>query len=204
MSLLCIEHQSVGDGFVVACGTRGWLRGSSRCHRRLLGRHYDDVNNHSSMSSTRKRCWFGGVFVTGGTGGFLLWKSPVRPAVRVLRRDDCNFVPVNNFWAFDEFAYTDNWTVVFFVCIFHWYFTMSNILIINITHSSEFLIYMFMSVWRICRRLWHCGLSLWQPARPRRLWDSDSDSDSDKFIQQKYIQVPYQVYMSFLKIQITL
>ena len=34
--------------------------------------------------------------------------------------------------------------------------------------------------------------------------DSDSDSDSDKFIQQKYIQVPYQVYMSFLEIQITL
>ena len=31
---------------------------------------------------------------------------------------------------------------------------------------------------------------------------SDSDSDSDKFIQQKYIQVhvPYQVYMSFLEI----
>ena len=25
-----------------------------------------------------------------------------------------------------------------------------------------------------------------------------------KFIQQKYIQVPYQVYMSFLEIQITL
>ena len=35
-------------------------------------------------------------------------------------------------------------------------------------------------------------------------WFSDSDSDSDKFIQQKYIQVPYQVYMSFLEIQITL
>ena len=34
--------------------------------------------------------------------------------------------------------------------------------------------------------------------------DSDSDSDSDKFIQQKYIAVPYQVYMSFLEIQITL
>ena len=33
---------------------------------------------------------------------------------------------------------------------------------------------------------------------------TDSDSDSDKFIQQKYIQVPYQVYMSFLEIQITL
>ena len=33
------------DGFVVACGTGGWLRGSSRCHRRLLGRHYDNVNN---------------------------------------------------------------------------------------------------------------------------------------------------------------
>ena len=30
------------------------------------------------------------------------------------------------------------------------------------------------------------------------------DSDSDKFIQQKYIQLPYQVYMSFLEIQITL
>ena len=59
---------------------------------------------------------------------------------------------------------------VFFVCIFHWYFTMSNIFIINITLSSEFWIYMFMSVWRICCRLWHCGLSLWQPARHRRLW----------------------------------
>ena len=50
----------------------------------------------------------GGVFVTGGTGGFLLWKSPVRPAARVLRRDDCNFVPVNNIWAFDEIKHTDN------------------------------------------------------------------------------------------------
>ena len=28
----------------------------------------------------------------------------------------------------------------------------------------------------------------------------DLDWDSDKFIQQKYIQVPYQVYMSFLEI----
>ena len=36
------------------------------------------------------------------------------------------------------------------------------------------------------------------------LTNSDSDSDSDKFIQQKYIEVPYQVYMSFLEIQITL
>ena len=43
--------------------------------------------------------------------------------------------------------------LVFFVCIFHWYFTMSNIFILNITLSSEFWIYMFMSVWRICRRL---------------------------------------------------
>ena len=58
---------------------------------------------------------------------------------------------------------------VFFVCIYHWYFTMSNIFTINITLSSEFWIYIFMSVWRICRRLWHCGLSLWQPARRRRL-----------------------------------
>ena len=40
----------------------------------------------------------------------------------------------------------------------------------------------------------------------RHITDSDSDrlSDSDKFIQQKYIQVPYQVYMSFLEIQRTL
>ena len=48
------------------------------------------------MSSTRKRCRFGcrfgGVFVTGGTGVFLLWKSPVRPVARVLRRDYFLFV----------------------------------------------------------------------------------------------------------------
>ena len=75
------------DGFVIACGTGGWFRGSPRCHR---------------------RCRFGGVFVTGGTGSFLLWKSPVRPAARVLRRDDSNFVPVNNFRAFDEIKHTDN------------------------------------------------------------------------------------------------
>ena len=31
---------------------------------------------------------------------------------------------------------------------------------------------------------------------------SQTQTDSDKFIQQKYIQVPYQVYMSFLEIQI--
>ena len=31
-----------------------------------------------------------------------------------------------------------------------------------------------------------------------------TDSDSDKFIQQKYVQVTYQVYMSFLEIQIAL
>ena len=85
MSLLCIEHQSVSvAASVIACGTGGWFRGSQRCHR---------------------RCRLGGVFVTGGTGGFLLWKSP---AARVLRRDDCNFVPVNNFWAFDEIKHTDN------------------------------------------------------------------------------------------------
>ena len=33
---------------------------------------------------------------------------------------------------------------------------------------------------------------------------TQTQTDSDKFIQQKYIQVPYQVYMSFLEIQITL
>ena len=33
------------DGFVVACGTEAWFRGSSRCHQRLLGRHYDNLNN---------------------------------------------------------------------------------------------------------------------------------------------------------------
>ena len=60
------------------------------------------------IRTSTHRCRFGGVFVTGGTGGFLLWKSPVRPAARVLRRDDCNFVPVNNFWAFDEIKHTDN------------------------------------------------------------------------------------------------
>ena len=48
------------------------------------------------------------VFVTGGTGGFLLWKSPVRSAARILRRYDCNLGPVNNFWAFDEITHTDN------------------------------------------------------------------------------------------------
>ena len=36
------------------------------------------------------------------------------------------------------------------------------------------------------------------------IYVDEIDSDSDKFIQQKYIQVPYQVYMSFLEIQITL
>ena len=45
-----------------------------------------------------------------------------------------------------------------FVCIYHWYFTMSNIFIINNTLSSEFWIYMFMWVWRICRRL---QVALW-------------------------------------------
>ena len=32
--------------------------------------------------------------------------------------------------------------------------------------------------------------------------DSDSDSDSDKFIQQKKIQVQYQVYITFMNIQL--
>ena len=36
------------------------------------------------------------------------------------------------------------------------------------------------------------------------IWILDSDSDSDKVYSTKYIQVPYQVYMSFLEIQITL
>ena len=36
---------------------------------------------------------------------------------------------------------------------------------------GQFWISMFMSVWRICCRLWHCGLSPWQPARRRRLSD---------------------------------
>ena len=34
------------------------------------------------------------------------------------------------------------------------------------------------------------------------LLDSDSDSDSDKFIQQKKIQVQYQVYITFMNIQL--
>ena len=42
---------------------------------------------NSGTSSTRKRCRFGGVFVTCDTGGFLLWTSPVRPVARVLLRE---------------------------------------------------------------------------------------------------------------------
>ena len=37
-----------------------------------------------------------------------------------------------------------------------------------------------------------------------RLVAIDSDSDSDKVYSTTYIQVPYQVYMGFLEIQITL
>ena len=134
------------DGFVVACGTGGWLRGSSRCHRRLLGRHYDNVNNQ----------WIQFRHVIH-TQALLVW---------------CGFRHRRH-WRFHlqcgqwrEFCVES-----IFVCIYHWYFTMSNIFIIDITLSSEFWIYMFMSVWRICRRLWHCGLSLWQPARRRQLSD---------------------------------
>ena len=54
--------------------------------------------------------------------------------------------------------------LAFFVCILR----CPNIFIINITLSSEFWTYMLMSMWRICRRLWNRGLSLWQPARRRR------------------------------------
>ena len=56
------------------------------------------------MSSTRKRCQFGGVFI--------------------LRRDDWNFVPVNNFWAFDEVTYTDNWTDIPLYCDIAEYFCL--------------------------------------------------------------------------------
>ena len=41
-------------------------------------------------------------------------------------------------------------------------------------------------------------------ALPGLDWLLMTQTDSDKFIQQKYKQVPYQVYMSFLEIQITL
>ena len=155
MSLLCIAHQSVGvtalwslvapgSGFEAARGATGdcWVVTMTT----LITNEYN-----SSMWSTRKRYRFRGVFVTGGTGGFLLWKSPVRQVARVFRRE-------------------------YFLFVFlHWYSTMSNIFIINITLSSEFWIYMFMSEWRLCRRLWHCGLSLWQPARRRRLSDRYND-----------------------------
>ena len=98
------------NGFVFVCGTGGWFRGSPRGHRRVvLGRHYDNVN--SSMSSTRRRCRFGGVFVTGRTGGFLLRKSSAASGAG-LRRDDCNFAPVNNLWALDDITHTDIWTVI--------------------------------------------------------------------------------------------
>ena len=33
-------------------------------------------------------------------------------------------------------------------------------------------------------------------------WERVSDSDSDKFIQQKKIQVQYQVYITFMNIQL--
>ena len=115
------------DGFVFACGTGAGFeaaRGATGgcwvvTMTTLITNEYN-----SSMSSTHKRCRFGGVFVTGGTGGFLLWKSPVRPAARVLRRDDCNFFPVNNFWAFDEITHTDNWTVIPLYCDIAEYFCL--------------------------------------------------------------------------------
>ena len=34
------------------------------------------------------------------------------------------------------------------------------------------------------------------------IWSTDSNSDSDKFIQQKKIQVKYQVYITFMNIQL--
>ena len=43
--------------------------------------------------------------------------------------------------------------------------------------------------------------------RPERVTNRQTQTQTQtqtKFIQQKYIQVPYQVYMSFLEIQITL
>ena len=71
---LCALSISRCDGFVVACGTGGWLWGSPQCHLCLRGCHSDNVTVYSeynsSMPPRRRRCHFGGVFVTGSTKGF--------------------------------------------------------------------------------------------------------------------------------------
>ena len=171
------------DGFVVACGTGGWLRGSSRCHRRLLGRHYDNVDNQwiqfkHVIDAQALSVWWGFrhwrhwmfsiMKISSATSGasFASRWLQLCPGEQLLSlRWDYIYWQLNSYPTLLWYRW------VFFVCIFHWYFTMSNIFFINIRLSSEFWIYMFMSVWRICRRLWHYGLSLWQPARRRRLWD---------------------------------
>ena len=44
----------------------------------------------------------------------------------------------------------------------------------------------------------------WGPERAHQNKTQTQTQTQTKFIQQKYIQVPYQVYMSFLEMQITL
>ena len=172
------------DGFVFACGTGAGFE-AARVARATGGCWvvYDSVNNqwiqfkHVIDAQALSVWWcfrhwryrrFSIMKISSAASGasFASRWLQLRPGEQLLSlRWDYTY------WQLNSYPILLWYRWEFFVCIFHWYFTMSNIFIINITLSSEFSIYMFMSVWRICRRLWHCGLSLWQPARRRRLRD---------------------------------
>ena len=115
----------------------------SNCPYAGINKWMEKSNNFLINGTCHRHCRLGGVFVTGGTGGFLLWKSPVRPAARVLRRDDCNFVPMSNFWAFDEIKHTDNLTVIPLYCDITEYYLF--VFFIGILRCQIFLLHLVLS-----------------------------------------------------------
>ena len=129
------------DGFVVACGTGGWLRGTSRCHRRLLGRHYDNVNSQ----------WIQFRHVIDTQALSVWWGFRHWPHWRF------SIMNISSAASGASFCVES-----IFVCIYHWYFTMSNIFIINITLSSEFWIYSISReiCARFCCALLCCGYAI--------------------------------------------
>ena len=125
------------DGFVVACGTGGWLRGSSRCHRRLLGRHYDNLNNQ--WIQFKHVIDVQALSVWWGFRHWRHWRFPIMkissaasgasfasrwlqlcPGEQLLSlRWDYIYWQLNSYPTLLWYR----WVCLFFVCIFHWYFT---------------------------------------------------------------------------------
>ena len=113
------------DGFIVTCGTGDWLRGSSRCHRRLLGPHYDNVNSQwlqfkHVIDVQALSVWWG--FRHWQHWRFSIMKISSAASGASFASRWLQLCPGNNFWALDEITYTDNWIIIPLYCDIAEYF----------------------------------------------------------------------------------